>query len=342
TPGQLVQIVPPGIFNKPVNPRFNPQVWYGEETLDIEAVHGMAPAAKIVYIGAPNNVRDLDAALNFAIDRHVAQIITNSYGYATELLPPGFIIPVEQMFIQAAIQGIGVYFASGDSGDETATFGFPTTDYPAASPWVTAVGGTALGIDQSNARALETGWGTSTYGCNVATLVCTRLSWLYGSGGGVSRIFAKPFYQSALSATGRAVPDIAALGDPQTGFLVGQTQTFPGGASYDEFRLGGTSVSSPIMAGIMALADQAAGAPHGFANPLFYANPDAFHDVLSVKSAVARRNYNNNIDASAGTSDFLRTFDDYSGSPTQHTGPSWDNVTGLGTPGEDFLATFGQ
>ena len=55
TPGQLVQIVPPGIFNKPVNPSFNPQVWYGEQTLDIEAVHGMAPAAKIVYIGAPNN-----------------------------------------------------------------------------------------------------------------------------------------------------------------------------------------------------------------------------------------------------------------------------------------------
>ena len=176
----------------------------------------------------------------------------------------------------------------------------------------------------------------------LATLVCSRLNWLYGSGGGVSRIFAKPFYQSALSATGRAVPDIAALGDPQTGFLVGQTQTFPDGAAYDEFRLGGTSLSSPIMAGIMALADQAAGAPHGFANPLFYANPDAFHDVLSVKTAVARRNFNNSIDASAGTTDLLRTFDDYSGSPTQHTGTGWDNVTGLGTPGEDFLATFGQ
>ena len=92
----------------------------------------------------------------------------------------------------------------------------------------------------------------------------------------------------------------------------------------------------------MALADQAAGHPHGFANPLFYANPAAFYDVVSVKTAVARRNFVNSVDASAGTSDSLRTFDDYSGSPTQHTGPGWDNVTGLGTPGSAFLSLIGQ
>jgi hypothetical protein len=82
----------------------------------------------------------------------------------------------------------------------------------------------------------------------------------------------------------------------------------------------------------MALLDQKSGSPHGFANPLFYANPQVFYDVQSVKTAVARRNFNNSVDASAGTSDFLRTFDDYSGSPSQHTNPGWDNVTGLGTP----------
>ena len=92
----------------------------------------------------------------------------------------------------------------------------------------------------------------------------------------------------------------------------------------------------PIIAGLMALADQAAGHPHGFANPLFYANAGAFYDVLSVKTAVARRNFVNNVDASAGTVDRLRTFDDYSGSPTQHTNPGWDNVTGLGTPAGIF------
>lgn len=340
--GQFTQVVPPGIYNKPNNRKMDPSGWYGEETLDVEAVHGMAPAAKIVYVGAPNNFQDLDAAMNLVVDKHLAQIVTNSYGFPTELLPPGYIIPQEQTFIQAAIEGIGVYFSSGDGGDETSTVGYATPDWPASSPWVTAVGGTALGVSQADTRAIETGWGTSSYACNSTTLVCTRAGWLYGAGGGISRIFAKPSYQSGLTAGGRAVPDVAAVGDPQTGYLVGQTQSFPNGNYYDEYRIGGTSLSSPIFAGLMALADQAAGSPHGFANPLFYANAGAFYDVLSVKTAVARRNFVNGVDATAGTADFLRTFDDYSGSPTQHTGPGWDNVTGLGSPGAAFLALLGQ
>jgi subtilase family serine protease len=333
-PSQLVQVVPPGVYQRPQNPSQDPQGWYGEETLDIEAVHGMAPAAKIVYVGAPNNYQDLDAAMNHVVDQHLAQIVTNSYGFATELLPPGYVKPFNDTLIQAAAEGIGVYFSSGDTGDETARFGFATTEWPTSSPWVTAVGGTSLGVGQANTRVLETGWGTSDYSCNTTTLACSRTGWLYGAGGGVSRLFPEPSYQSGagLNLSGRGVPDVAALGDPQTGLLIGQTQTFPEGSHYDEYRIGGTSLSSPIFAGLMALADQKAGHPHGFANPAFYANAGSFYDVLSVKTAVARRNFNNSVDASAGTSDHLRTFDDYSGSPTQHTNPGWDNVTGLGTP----------
>jgi subtilase family serine protease len=342
SPSQLVEVVPPGIYRRPQNPQQDPQGWYGEETLDVEAVHGMAPAAKIVFVGAPNNYRDLDAALNHVVDQHLAQIVTNSYGFSTELLPPGYVKPVEDTLIQAAIEGIGVYFSSGDNGDETSRFGFATPDWPAVSPWVTSVGGTSLGVGAANDRVLETGWGTSNYNCDQTTLVCTRTGWLYGAGGGVSQLFAKPWYQSDLNVSGRAIPDVAALGDPQTGMLIGQTQSFPDGNYYDEYRIGGTSLSSPIFAGLMALADQAAGQPHGFANPLFYAHPNAFYDVLSVKTAVARRNYVNSVDDTAGTVDRLRTFDDYSGSPTQHTNPGWDNVTGLGTPNSSFLSTFGQ
>jgi subtilase family serine protease len=340
TPAQLIQIVPPGTYRRPNNPAQDPSGWYSEETLDVEAVHGMAPAAKIVFIGAPNAYRDMDEALNFVVDRQLAHIVTNSYGYPTELLPPGYVKPFEDTLIQAAAEGIGVYFSSGDNGDETARFGFATPDWPAASPWVTSVGGTSLGVDSSNNRALETGWGTSTYACDTTTLVCTRSSWLYGAGGGVSQLFAEPSYQSdaGLVLTGRGEPDVAALGDPQTGLLIGQTQTFPDGTYYDEYRVGGTSLSSPIFAGLMALLDQKDGTPHGFANPLFYANPGAFYDVLSVKTAVARRNFVNGVDSSSGTADFLRTFDDYSGSPTQYTGPGWDNVTGLGTPSSSFLS----
>ena len=154
----------------------------------------------------------------------------------------------------------------------------------------------------------------------------------------MSTLFAEPWYQkdADLSLSGRGVPDVAALGDPQTGLLMGQTQTFPDGAYYDEYRIGGTSLSSPIYAGLMALAQDKANTEFGFANPLFYANAGAFTDILSVKTAVARRNFVNGIDASEGTSDRLRTFDDYSGSPTQATGPGWDNVTGLGVPNGIF------
>ena len=332
TSGQFTQVVPPGIFTRPNNKRQDPSGWYGEETLDVEAVHGMAPAAKIVFVGAPNNYRDLDAALNHVVDRHLAQIVTNSYGFVTELLPPGYVAPLEATLVQAAAEGIGVYFSSGDSGDATSVLGFASPAWPASSPWVTAVGGTSLGISSSDTRVIETGWGTSNYNCDTTTLVCTRTGWLYGAGGGVSQIFAKPWYQSSLSGSGRMVPDVAALADPQTGMLIGQTQSFPGGPAYDEFRIGGTSLASPIFAGLMALADQKAGHALGFANPLFYANAGSFYDVLSVKTAVARRNFVNGVDATNGTVDRLRTFDDYSGSPTQHTNAGWDNVTGLGTP----------
>jgi subtilase family serine protease len=344
TPAQLVQVTPPGVYRHPGNRKYDPQGWYGEETLDVEAVHGMAPGAKIVFVGAPNNAQDIDAALNHVVDRHLAQIVTNSYGFTTEALPVGFVKPLEDTFVQAAIEGIGVYFSSGDNGDETSVMGYATPDWPASSPWVTAVGGTSLGVGSDNSRVLETGWGSSNYNCDSTTLVCTLTGWLYGAGGGVSVLFAEPWYQRGygLNLSGRGVPDVAAVGDPQTGYLIGQTQTFPDGAYYDEYRIGGTSLSSPIFAGLMALADQKAGHPHGFANPMLYDNPAAFYDVVSVKTAVARRNYVDGVDAAAGTVDRLRTFDDYLGSPTQHTAIGWDNVTGLGTPGSAFLSLIGQ
>src|SRR6266567_6925944 len=337
--GTFTQVVAPGTFNVKDNRAQSPTGWYGEETLDVEAVHGMAPNANVVYVGAPNNYQDLDAAMNHVVDFHLAQIVSNSYGFFGENLPPGFIKPLNDTFIQAAIEGIGIYFSSGDSGDNTSVLGYASTDWPASSPWVTAVGGTALGVSAGNTRVIETGWGTSNYNCNTSTLVCTRTVWFYGAGGGYSQIFAEPTYQTnaGLSFSGRGVPDVAALGDPQTGYLVGQTQTFPatcngpGGVSYDEFRIGGTSLSCPIIAGIMALSDQKAGFAHGFANPFFYGVTVSYYDVLAVETAVARRNFSNGVDDCNGTADRLRTFNDFTiGSPTQSTGAGWDNVTGLG------------
>jgi subtilase family serine protease len=343
--GTFTQVVAPGTYNVPENPRQDPQGWYGEETLDVESVHGMAPNANVIYVGAPNQYQDLDAALNHVVDRGLAKIVSNSWGLPEDVIPFGYIKPVNDTLIQAAIEGIGVYFASGDCGDESQCWGFAQPDFPPSSPWATAVGGTALGVTSGNTRAIETGWGTDFYGCNENTLVCTDQGFLYGSGGGFSPIFAQPDYQAnyggnLTGVTGRAVPDVAAVGDIQTGYLIGQTQTFPKtctggnipGAYYDEYRVGGTSLSCPIFAGIMALSDQKAGFAHGFANPFFYQNPSKFTDITSVKTAVARRNYSNGVDNCNGTSDSLRTFDDYTNSPTQFTDTGWDNVTGLGVP----------
>jgi subtilase family serine protease len=343
----ITQVVSPGTYHHPERgQKQDPQGWSGEETLDVEAVHGMAPAAHIVYVGAPNNFQDLDAALNNVVDKHLASIVTNSYGWTTEALPSGFIKPYEDTILQGVAEGIGIYFSSGDNSDESLVMGYRTVDWPASSPYVTAVGGTSIGIDQSNNRALETGWGTFNANLN-SDGSWTTPSWLYGAGGGVSRLFAEPWYQqgtdlsgvfAAQGHSGRAVPDIAAIADPNTGYLIGQTQTFPDGTrKYSEYRIGGTSLSSPIMAGIMALADQANGSPHGFANPVFYANPGAFYDVLHVNGAVVRANYVNSIDASAGTVYRLRTFDQ---GLSLKTTPGYDDTTGLGTPGTSFIASL--
>ena len=106
--------------------------------------------------------------------------------------------------------------------------------------------------------------------------------YLYGSGGGTSQLFGEPWYQRQVvpraishyfssTTPGRAVPDVAMDGDPTTGMLVGETQTWSDGSvSYDTYRIGGTSVSCPLFAGIMALADQRARHAHGFVNPLLY------------------------------------------------------------------------
>ena len=350
TTNQLTQVVAPGTYHHPERGlRQDPQGWYGEETLDVEAVHGMAPAAKVIYVGAPNNFQDLDAALNHVVDRRLARIVTNSYGFPTELLPPGFIRPYEDTIIQGVAEGIGIYFSSGDNSDESHAVGYRTADWPASSPFVTAVGGTSLAVGASNDYLFETGWGSTTSSWTGTDWSPTPPgSFVYGSGGGVSRLFGEPSYQqgtvpaavfSAQGRTGRAVPDISADGDPNTGYLVGQTQTFPDGTvKYSEYRLGGTSLSSPLIAGIMALADQKAGQPHGFANPVFYglAGSGAYTDIVDPSSTVAvvRTNYKNGVDAGAGLSYVLRTMNQ---TLSLDTTPGYDDVTGLGTPTSSFL-----
>jgi len=360
TSGQFSQMVAPGTFRRPENPKQDPQGWYGEETLDVEAVHSMAPGANILYVGAPNNYSDLDAAMNHIVDGHLATIVSNSYGFSSEALPLGYIKPFNDTLIQAAATGIGVYFSSGDFGDET--FGVPgaspTPDWPASSPWVTAVGGTSLAVGASNNYLFETGWETGSSRLNGnGWSPAPPGSYTSGAGGGTSRLFPQPAYQAGVvpasmsqtygGAAMRVVPDIAAVGDPNTGMLIGQTQAFPDGtARYSEFRIGGTSLSSPLTAGLMALVQQRAGHTLGFMNPTIYAHAGsaAYHDVVppATPLGVVRANYVNSVDATNGYAYFFRSFN-FDSRLTIHTAPGYDNITGVGSAnGSAFLSALSQ
>jgi subtilase family serine protease len=231
--------------------------WYGEETLDVEAVHAMAPGAHIVYVGG-GSCEDaaLDVALNAVVANHLASIVSNSYGDTGEDVPADLVDEFERIAIQGAAEGIGLYFSSGDDGDEVATLGHAAPDFSASSPWVTAVGGTSLGVAANGSTVLETGWetGKSTLTAGAYTPAAPG-AFLYGSGGGTSTLFPEPDYQKGVvpdalanahaAFAGRVVPDVSMDGDPNTGFLIGETQQYPksaGGVRYGEFRIGGTSL----------------------------------------------------------------------------------------------------
>ena len=136
------------------------------------------------------------------------------------------------------------------------------------------------------------------------------------------------------------IPDISMVGDPFTGMKVGETLWFPHeGRKYAEVTWGGTSLSSPLMAGVMALADDAAGFNHGFANPALYQliGTQALHDIRAPRRTVAAvyPAFRNGLNPKDGRHYSLATMDQ---GGTLHTKPGFDDVTGLGTPkGQTFL-----
>ncbi|HZQ15299.1 MAG TPA: S53 family peptidase [Gaiellaceae bacterium] len=348
--------------------------WYGEQTLDVEAVHAMAPAANVVYYGAASCYDDdLLAKLAQATEEDDASIVTNSWGEptviandpadgCTEQTP---CLTIDQTLVdayhsviwQGAVEGIGFYFSSGDAGDEGQNAGYVHPDFPAGDPWVTAVGGTSLGVDSSNQRLFETGWGTSRWDLNGSSWTQT-VPFLYGAGGGFSQIFQEPWYQKGSvkhdPTGGRAVPDISMDGDPTTGMLVGETQSFAGssvfggpGVHYGEYRVGGTSLSSPLLAGAQAVAQQGARLRIGFANPLIYDldvklhGQPTYYDPTRKKPDLGniRSDFINGENADGGIRYTVRTFDQDSSLNAKH---GWDDVTGLGTVTKAYFDRLSQ
>ncbi|HEY2701259.1 MAG TPA: S53 family peptidase [Pseudonocardiaceae bacterium] len=318
--------------------------WYGEQSLDVEAVHAMAPGAHILFEGAADCQDDsLDAAVNNVVAGHLANIISNSYLDLGEDLPAEDVQAFNQIAVQAVMEGIGLYFSSGDDGDDALQLGAPAANFSGTDPWVTSVGGTSEGIGKNGQKVVEAGWETGKAPLTNGAWGPTTYD--YGSGGGTSVLFTQPSYQKGVVPNslakmyqtgknlGRVVPDISEDADPTTGMLIGLTQTFPDGAYYDQYRIGGTSLAAPLLAGTMADADQLDGFHHGFINPVIYqfsSRTPAVTDVAPVHApGLVRVDYANSLDASQGYVYSVRTFADQT--TTLHTTKGYDNVTGLGT-----------
>jgi subtilase family serine protease len=279
--------------------------WYGEEALDVTAVHDLAPKANVVYVGAQNCADGLDAALTNIVDNHLADIVSNSWGDLSEHYTQAMIDAEESIFKQGAIEGIGFYFSTGDCGYEVpgtpcqARYGDAAsthrqTDMPTSDPWVTAVGGTTLAVGAHNEYKFEADWNVQ-----YDSLAANDKSWSSpppgnypntysaGGGGGTSDLFTQPGYQRGVvpnslsknlpdgttaSQPMRTIPDISAVADSGTGILYPEwNQRKDGTFGYSESRVGGTSLACPVIAGLQALAQEAQGRqPIGFANPAIY------------------------------------------------------------------------
>jgi subtilase family serine protease len=363
-------IMPKGIGNKKESKAQDPIGWQAEVTLDVEAAHAMAPGAKIVLVVAPNNYASLDEAVNWVTLHHVANIVTNSWGLSSDLMAPGQGSRDNRIFMSAAAQGIGLNFSSGDDGDETVNTGVKSVDFPASSPWVNAVGGTSLFLNDDDTYKAETGWGTTInklgscadqstlpdgqLHCNNVYDQSTALDEGFqgGAGGGLSYLWnAQPWQAAAIGSataagfgtvgTHRAVPDISMLADPYTGMGVWITDLSVGDTAPEEEGYGGTSLASPLFAGIMADVDQARAAaghgPAGLASQYLYdLNDTAIRDVTPPTFG------NPNTSAAAGPDSRSLWYGSfYSGSlfdlgfnsdTSLDTATGWDDVTGVGSP----------
>jgi kumamolisin len=233
----------------------------GEVMLDIEVVGACAPGAAIAVYFAPNTTAGLLDAITTAVHdaRRKPSVVSISWGQAEDA-PGGWTEQdrnaYDQAFQDAAALGVTVTVAAGDDGsNDNVGDGQAHVDFPSASPWVLACGGTRL-TSQGETIVAEVTWHEATGGA---------------TGGGVSRFFALPSYQAGAGVPkqvntnqpGRGVPDVAGDADPQTGYKVR--------VDGQEMVIGGTSAVAPLYAALMALVNQKTGRSAGFVNPKLYA-----------------------------------------------------------------------
>ncbi len=328
-----------------------PSGWQVEQTLDVEAIHGIAPRANILYVGGFNCQGGIDLSVSKILDGKLANIVSNSYSFIGEAVSADVLRGYVNVHLQAAGEGIGMYYSSGDNGDEVGRLGFASPDFPASSPFATSVGGTSVGVNKAGDIALETGWGSSLD--EITTDASGKAQYLgplpgdfaVGAGGGRSGLFAQPAYQrgvvpAALARGKRVSPDISALADPFTGFKIGirpilDDATLQTGG-FENQTIGGTSLAAPLVAAQMAIVQQVTNQKIGFANPALYSVnrkiPAVFRDAVPQRPRQALV-----FPAADSGGLFLVSLDTDTSLQTRR---GYDEVTGLGRASFSLLSTL--
>ena len=229
--------------------------WAGEISLDLDMVSAVAPAAHIILVEATSaNMDDLGTAVNEAVALG-AKFVSNSYGGSEDSSDTAS----DSSYFNHP--GVAITVSSGDEA-----YG---AEYPAASKYVTAVGGTALKT-ASNAR----GWTESVWSTSKTE----------GAGSGCSAYDAKPTWQTDTGCSKRTIADVSAVADPATGVAVYQTY---GGSGWDVY--GGTSASSPIIASVYADAGTPGASDYPAKYP--YQHTTALNDVTSGNNGTCSPSY---------------------------------------------------
>jgi subtilase family serine protease len=308
----------------------SPWLSYGEETLDAEMVHAVAPRAAITIVLLDPADLTTPAAATAALTAMLkigtrrGDVISVSAGWGEHCFTSAEAARLHAALRQAAGRHVTVVAGTGDIGpvaepcdelDLVNGASFPLVKgvtLPASDPLVLAVGGTSLDAShQTGAYRGETAWGLP-YG--------TPGTAFQASAGGYSNRYGRPGYQAdLLTGTARGVPDVSADANGHTGMALVISN---GSGGYVIRNSGGTSAATPFWAGVIALADQDAGHDLGFVNPALYrvaSSPlyrTAFHDVTTGNN----------------TAEFPPlTFAGY------RAARGWDPVTGLGTPDAQVL-----
>lgn len=235
-----------------------------EAALDSEALVGDAPGTALWIYEIPSltNVNITDA-FNTAVSDNKVDSMNVSFGGCEALVGSKTTLAWNAIAEQAAAKGITFHASTGDSG------GSLCANIPASSPYVVAVGGTALTVGNGGAWAGETGWS--------------------GSSGSISQVLARPAWQAKVPGTvnrGRNLPDIAFDANPYTGFAFYYTASW--NTQYDP--IGGTSLASPIFGAAIAQIDQLENSRMGAGGPAIYgvfsangygsAKTPYFHDIV--------------------------------------------------------------